>query len=135
MDVTYQALHARIYHLYSDGQFLEEAEPSADSRRIAAYVVRAAAVWPWAGTTSSVNVIVLRPTSSHERWRFSGNDEERITRVAALPTLDELSASEIDDCVYAGAKITAEYLPRICTAANLTSCPAVDLGKVPRCRR
>src|SRR5262245_19613683 len=98
-DVTYQALHSRIYYLYSDGKSAVGPE-GKNVRPPATYVVKATSIWPWVQSSSSVKVIVLQPTSAYERHRYIPADVERVEQVAHLPTLEELDRSAINDCVY-----------------------------------
>lgn len=134
MDVTYQSLHERIYQIYSEGQYGRRGLSPGERKLQAAYLVRAGSFWTWITTDAKANVILLRPTSEYESWRFEGDDASRLGRVAKIGTLEELSPGEIDDAVYIGAKITAAYLDKICDITGLTPCPRVDLGRVPRCR-
>jgi hypothetical protein len=136
LDVTYQALHSRIYHIYSGGQYEQIASASDDTeRRIAAYVVQASSFWSWAKEDAKVKVILLRPVARHEGWHFADADLDRIKRVRRLGTLDELAPDEINDCVYVGARIVAAYLTEICKTVGLTGtqCRPIDLSKLPRC--
>lgn len=123
--VSYQALHKRIYELYTDGAYDRDSK----ERLVQPYTARRDILRE--GAEGAFAVFVLSPISRAERWRFTGPERAVIERVAALETLRELDTDEVHAAFWAGARLAKDYLPDICAAAGVTPVPEVDLPGPP----
>lgn len=124
-DLTSRALHQVLYRDYSGGAY------HRDGKSAQPFLIDRRTIWPTA-SAGRTPVFILAPTSPGERHRFApGAEQQRVDRVASLPTLQELSPEEVDGAFWTGAKLTREYLPKICDAIGRKDCVLPEVPAEP----
>lgn len=124
---SYFSMHQWIYSFYTDGAYdragaVDQAQP---------FEVSARRLWPGlpAGHDRTVSVFVFSAGSPSERQRYSGS-EELLDAVAALDTLKELKANEVQAAFWVGARLAESYLAEVCAALE-HQCSPVAIGPAP----
>jgi predicted acylesterase/phospholipase RssA len=122
--LVYQQLHSRIFENYTGGGW------NSDAPSVAGYSVSATAIWPQRKGT--VRVFVLSPTSRGEIVRMGDAEDRAVAAaVAEISTLLEPSSNQVRAAFWLGTRTAREYLPALCQAAGLASCPDIQWPQRP----
>ena len=141
-NISYRALHARIFDVYTEGAYSVLVEESLKNARPISerlHVVPTSRVWPFRRAVvpderaELLRVAVVRPTAAEERFVFAGTVQKRLVGVAAISTLHELTPVEATDAVWFGAAAIGRRLPEICALLGIP-CPTVPLARTPACK-
>ena len=127
--VSYNAIHSWIYALLTQGKYDRTAAGPSEQP----YEVEAGLLWPGlpiAYQRQIVRLFILSPISPAERHHFAGH-EELLDEVSEFMTLKELSSKEVDAAFWVGRRVALGYLPQICRAAGVETCPGVELSSPP----